>query len=211
MPGRYSIALLRRGLHVTLFDLAPNLLEIARRKIDLAGLRAEAFIEGDARDLSRLSDRSVDAALVMGPLYHIPDRSDRLKVLSELRRILRPGGRAIIAYLNGWGLVKTGLHDFPERYEDEDFLDKMLEESALGIWHWSNPPLAKAEIGKAGLRILTYAGVEGFLNGFSSLLLELQANRPSAFANLVALALKTNALPQYRDATDHLHFVVEIA
>ena len=31
---------------------------------------------------------------------------------------------------------------------------------------------------------------------------------PVAFENIVALAAETSELPQYRDATDHLHIVL---
>ena len=34
------------------------------------------------------------------------------------------------------------------------------------------------------------------------------AEQPSAFHNLVRLGAETSELPQYRDATEHLHVVV---
>jgi ubiquinone/menaquinone biosynthesis C-methylase UbiE len=46
---------------------------------------------GDARDLD-LSDASVDAVLLLGPLYHLRRRADRLRALGEARRVVRPSG-----------------------------------------------------------------------------------------------------------------------
>lgn len=120
-PGRYSVELLRRGLKVTLFDLSPNLLSIARDHIARAGLTASAFYTGDARDMSLFGDQLFDVVLVMGPLYHLKEPHHRIRVLSESRRIMRKGGRGLVAYLNGWGLIRTGITDFPSRYEDAGF------------------------------------------------------------------------------------------
>jgi SAM-dependent methyltransferase len=47
--------------------------------------------EGDARDLAE-PDESWDAVLPFGPLYHLLDRADRVRVFAEARRVVRPGG-----------------------------------------------------------------------------------------------------------------------
>jgi SAM-dependent methyltransferase len=46
---------------------------------------------GDARTLTA-SDQTYDATLLLGPLYHLPDRTHRLRALREARRVLRAGG-----------------------------------------------------------------------------------------------------------------------
>src|SRR5262249_8914248 len=46
---------------------------------------------GDARRLDR-PDAAFDAVLVLGPLYHLVARDDRLRALRESFRVLRPGG-----------------------------------------------------------------------------------------------------------------------
>lgn len=60
-PGRYTIWLAHRGYSVTLADLSPNLLAIARERIFQAGIadRVEAIVEADACDLSRWADGSL--------------------------------------------------------------------------------------------------------------------------------------------------------
>jgi ubiquinone/menaquinone biosynthesis C-methylase UbiE len=47
---------------------------------------------GDARKLAQ-DDASVDAVLLLGPLYHLTARRDRLAVLGEARRWSGPAGR----------------------------------------------------------------------------------------------------------------------
>jgi len=51
---------------------------------------------GDARSLS-VTDASVDAVLLLGPLYHLPDHPDRIGALREAKRVLRTNGVVIAA------------------------------------------------------------------------------------------------------------------
>jgi len=53
-----------------------------------AGIDAEL---GDARSLTQ-QDGSADVVLLLGPLYHLPDASDRHLALREAHRVLPPGG-----------------------------------------------------------------------------------------------------------------------
>ncbi len=73
-PGRYTIWLAQRGYAVTLADLSPNLLAIARERIAQAGVahRVEAVVEADACDLSRWEDGRFAAVVSLGPFYHLP-------------------------------------------------------------------------------------------------------------------------------------------
>ncbi|NNU78136.1 class I SAM-dependent methyltransferase [Clostridium estertheticum] len=45
----------------------------------------------DARKINRADD-SADIVLLMGPLYHLQNRDDRLQVLNEAKRVLKKGG-----------------------------------------------------------------------------------------------------------------------
>jgi SAM-dependent methyltransferase len=83
-PGRYARWLGELGYDVELIDAMPLHVEQARE----AGVRARL---GDARALP-WGDGEWDAALLLGPLYHLPERDDRIRSLSECRRVVRPGG-----------------------------------------------------------------------------------------------------------------------
>ena len=54
---------------------------------------------GDAREL-RAADGSADAVLLLGPLYHLTSRADRVTALREARRVLRPGGVVVAKALS---------------------------------------------------------------------------------------------------------------
>ena len=216
-PGRYSVELARRGYRVTCFDLSAKLLERAQGAFASVGINATTFIQGDARDLGVFEDESFDAALLLGPVYHMVQRPDRSQALSEMVRILKPGGRAIVAFLNAWGLIRTGVAGFPHRFRNPAFLRSLLGETTFEDHerprftecHWSNPEIACKELRGAGLRIVSYAGAEGFVGGMAPLLEVLRENEPAAYKNVEAFAAETSELPQFRDATNHVHFVVE--
>jgi SAM-dependent methyltransferase len=87
-PGRYTHWLADLGYQVIHRDLMPlhvDQLQQAR----VAGASIDSAV-ADARDLD-LADASVDAVLLLGPLYHLNQRRDRVAALAEARRIARPG------------------------------------------------------------------------------------------------------------------------
>jgi ubiquinone/menaquinone biosynthesis C-methylase UbiE len=91
--GAYALPLARGGYSVHLIDPVPSHIEAARAASAAQPERplAEAAI-GDARSLE-VSDDTVDAVLLLGPLYHLIDAVDRSTALFEAHRVLRPGAR----------------------------------------------------------------------------------------------------------------------
>ena len=69
-------------------DLNARYIDHARRT------KKGAFIVSDAKHVD-LPDRRFDQVLVFGLLHHLPD-VEALAVLSECRRLLVPGGRALV-------------------------------------------------------------------------------------------------------------------
>lgn len=90
--GPYSFWAAARGYAVHLVDIVPRHIEQAREKAlqpgtpHLAGMHV-----GDARSLD-FPDNFADAVISHGPLYHITQREERVQVLREAKRILKPGG-----------------------------------------------------------------------------------------------------------------------
>jgi ubiquinone/menaquinone biosynthesis C-methylase UbiE len=214
-PGRYALELRKRGYAVTLVEPAEKELAFARTQFEQAQLQAENFIVAEACDLADLDASVFDAALMLGPLIHLVERSDRAKALAELKRVLKPGGVAIVAYLNSWGLIRTGVTDFPHRYRDINFLRAMLGEMAFPkplpgftICHWSTPPGVNQELSAAGLKVMSYASAEGVAGGMGPLIEKLAATDSVAYSHLLEFAAETCELPQFRDGGEHLLFVV---
>lgn len=108
-PGRYAIWLAERGYAVHLVDPIPLHIEQARADVATrAGVVLASAEVGDARAL-RLPDASADAVLLLGPLYHLPERADRLLALSEAGRVCRPGGVIIVAAISRFASTLDGL------------------------------------------------------------------------------------------------------
>ena len=127
-PGRYTQHLLRKGYRVTLVDLSPQCLDLARRTLEAEDLTPQAIVEADACDLSALPDAAFDAVLLMGPLYHLIDPADRLRAVREARRICRPGGLLIATFISRYAVLQWAARNKPDypivdRAEWRRFLD----------------------------------------------------------------------------------------
>lgn len=94
--GRYSVALAREGYPVTAVELIRHNIGILRSK--LSGEEPITVLQGNALDLSFLPDNSYDLTLLLGPMYHLYTREDKLKALSEAVRVTKPGGFLMVAY-----------------------------------------------------------------------------------------------------------------
>jgi SAM-dependent methyltransferase len=103
-PGAYAAWLADAGYDVQLVDAVPFHVEQARER---AGGRFAAS-EGDARQLDE-RDESFDAVLLLGPLYHLTDRADRLLALREARRVLAGGGMLAAAAISRFASLLDGL------------------------------------------------------------------------------------------------------
>jgi SAM-dependent methyltransferase len=109
-PGRYALWLAGLGYRVVHRDVAPlhveQVLTAAVADPD-AGSAIESAV-GDARALD-LADASVDAVLLLGPLYHLTRRADRIQALREARRVVRPGGPVFGAAISRWAARYDGV------------------------------------------------------------------------------------------------------
>lgn len=65
---------------------------------------------GDARALAE-PDASADAVLMLGPLYHLLERADRLAAWREALRVVRPGGVVVAAVISRLAPLFGGLVD----------------------------------------------------------------------------------------------------
>jgi len=90
--GELTIQLLERGAaHVTSFDVSPEFVELARKRLAEHGLADQAdFLVADAHRLP-FADESMELVAGIAILHHL----DLEAALSELKRVLAPGGRAI--------------------------------------------------------------------------------------------------------------------
>lgn len=74
--------------HVDAFDLDPDMVERARRRLRRFGDRVHVSV-GDVTAI-RAPDASYDAVFDFGVIHHVPAWRE---AIAEIRRVLRPGGR----------------------------------------------------------------------------------------------------------------------
>lgn len=98
--GNLAIPAARAGAMVTGVDIAPNLIEQARQRAEIEGLKCQ-FDEGDAEALS-YNDGSFDVVVTMFGAMFAP-RPER--VAEELVRVCRSGGRIAMANWTPTGFI----------------------------------------------------------------------------------------------------------
>ncbi len=94
--GRYSVTLAKQGRRVTAVELIEHNLEILRAKLD--GTESITTIRGNALDLSPLPDDAFDLTMLLGPMYHLYTKEEKLRALAEAVRVTKSGGRILVAY-----------------------------------------------------------------------------------------------------------------
>ena len=203
-PGRYSLWLSELGYLVEHRDVTPLHVEQARA----AGVNARL---ADARRLD-LSDASVDAVLLLGPLYHLLERSDRVRALREAHRVVRPGGPVFAAVISRWAARLDGVvvERMYERFPDA--LDQLAQVEATGVLapfgeamfsgYTHRPQELLDEVTDAGLAVDDLVGVEGML--LTSPDLTQRLADPVARTVLLDTARATERVPELLGLHAHL-------
>jgi len=106
--GTDFINWVRHGAIATGVDLTEEGVRLTRERLELEGLRAEVRV-GDAEQLP-FDDESFDLVYSYGVLHHSPDTR---AAIAEVRRVLRPGGSALIMiyHVPSWvGFMLWSIH-----------------------------------------------------------------------------------------------------
>ena len=112
-PGRYSLYLARKGCEVTLLDLSPENVRFAGEEAGRQGLSLTA-LSGDARFAGELVRGPFDHVLLMGPLYHLLEESDREQAVRAALGLLKPGGLFYASFINLFADVIYYMSRMPE-------------------------------------------------------------------------------------------------
>lgn len=109
--GVHALPLAQAGYEVRLLDPVPLHVEQATaasaRQAAASGAPLAEVVLGDARALP-WADGVADAALLLGPLYHL-DAEGRATALAEARRVLRPGGIVLAAAISRFASTFDGI------------------------------------------------------------------------------------------------------
>lgn len=92
--GRYTSALMAEGYQVKAVELVRRNIEVFLKREPSADV-----VQGDARNMPFLPTAMADVTLLLGPLYHLIGDEEKLKALNEAKRVTKPGGLILVAYL----------------------------------------------------------------------------------------------------------------
>lgn len=211
-PGRYTFALTESGYRVSLVDLSPGNLAFAREKAIELNLHPEQILLANALDLSVFPPESFDAALLMGPLYHLWAYEERLQALREARRLLKPGGVVFAAFISRFApFCDAASKGFAWALEEPDTNEKLLTtginsgaDDGFTDAYFAHPdeviPLGEA----AGFETLLRLGCEGVAAGHEAFINSLEGKD---FQTWTDLNYRIGKDPAAIGASDHILYI----
>ncbi|QXD13688.1 class I SAM-dependent methyltransferase [Rhodocaloribacter litoris] len=212
--GHYASFLAKRGCTIHLIDVSVRLLEAARERVEQAGLghQVKTVVQTSATDLSCLGDESCDAVLMLGPLYHLRELSERRQAVREGYRVLKVGGVLFAAGINRLAYLRDLFREKPEEsIRRKAFHEEYLRNGKLDPEH--APPLGYAHLTTVSefrellagyFEELALVGVESFTSVWQSQLNNLSDNEREAWLDLVE---RTGRTIEGISQSDHFLFI----
>lgn len=212
-PGRYSLFLSERGYGVTLLDLSAANLEFAQGKADELSLKIDHYVHASATDLSMFCDAQFDAALLMGPLYHLLQEDDRKQCLAEARRVLRPGGVIVATFICRYAALRDLAKWVPERLVgDRHVMRRLLNEGVVELvegagftdFFSAHPTEIAPMMQTAGFETMALLAQEGLIS-----MIEDRVNRldGAEWDEWVNLNYKCASDPSLHGGAEHLLYI----
>jgi len=167
--GVHAEWLLADGHQVHLIDPVASHVEQAAER--LGGSKGFSSEVGDARHIGG-DAHTYDAVLLLGPLYHLTESSDRVAAWSEARRVVTHEGHVFAATITRFaplfdGLTSGSLFDprFRAIAEQDVASGQHRNPTAESGWfttaYFHHPDELVEEAAGAGLRVIELVGVEG--------------------------------------------------
>lgn len=214
--GRFALQCARAGARLTLLDISPTQLELARTQLADLRARIEDAIVADITDLSMLASAQFDLTLCYGSvLSYLVDEGER--GLSELVRVTRPGGRVVLSVGSRLGLFRfaagrpgldaAGFFGRPEHW----LIDRVLETGTLPVHpevehparHFYTSEELRGLMTRCGLVELELATAPALTGGMFERLTEIESSA-RAWATLRSLEERCYREPGLLDAGDFI-------
>lgn len=188
--GYDSLEFIKRGVNVTATDLTPAAVEFTRRHFETLGVNADEVRVENALDL-QFDDNTFDAVWSNG-VFHATGNTEL--AIAEARRVLKPGGRAIISHFYrkpSWmyAMHHVGRENIEYKEEDppvnEFYYEKEIEAMFKGfeIVHTSREHYRALPAARSGLKgALYHYGFKPVYNLLPKALAEMLAYKYSVTA-----------------------------
>jgi 2-polyprenyl-3-methyl-5-hydroxy-6-metoxy-1,4-benzoquinol methylase len=217
-PGRFAIDLITHGATVTVADLSPVQLELARRRLEERGLagHVEGFHQLDVLDLRAFDDGSFDVVVCFGGVVSYT-KERHPEALRELARVVRTGGIVMLSVMSLYGTMQLigpldaakVLETIDQHLDWQAVLsgdDVVYTRSGSAEFH---QPLAlftsvglRAAIERAGFHVVELASANPIIPQF--LRLPNIGASPVAAAELEKLEIAASGHPGLLDSGGHL-------
>ncbi|MEN8238820.1 MAG: methyltransferase domain-containing protein, partial [Actinomycetota bacterium] len=174
--GIHAEWLLEDGHAVHLIDPVPRHVDLAVDRLGTSDRFTAAV--GDGRDLEQ-PDGAFDAVLLLGPLYHLTDRADRMRSWTEALRVMAPGGLVFAVGISRFTELSVGL---AEGLIFDDVFATMMERMLTDGQHrnpddreyfttafYHHPSELEDEAIEAGWHVEAVLGIEGFARAMPQL------------------------------------------
>jgi ubiquinone/menaquinone biosynthesis C-methylase UbiE len=213
--GVHAAWLVEAGYQPHVIDLVPRHVRRVRETLGALGVSADV---GNACSLPQ-RDGTFDAALLLGPLYHLTQRPDRVRALAECGRVVKRGGVIVAAGINRFaplfdGLAKGWLFDDQFRaIVERDLGDGQHRNPTENpAWfttaYFHRPDELEDEAAEAGLSVVGLFGVEGLAGWLESAGAELEL--PDHRDAILWAARATESEPSLRGLSPHMLLVCKV-
>jgi ubiquinone/menaquinone biosynthesis C-methylase UbiE len=216
--GIHAFPLAEQGYQVHLIDPVELHLAQARSYEATSGITLASIGRGDARRME-IPTGSADAVLLLGPLYHLVEQSDRLQALREARRVLAPRGVLFAAAISRFASLIDGLsRGF---FRDAEFRKIVAADLASGqhrnptnspayftTAYFHRPEELAAEVRDAGFADVQILAVEG--PAWSAALVREALGEPAQRKSLIDFLALIEGEPSVLGASAHLMAVARL-
>jgi ubiquinone/menaquinone biosynthesis C-methylase UbiE len=164
--GRHLISSATKIKNCVGCDISIELLKIIKEKISFKKLENVSLINSDACCMP-IRTESIDAVLYIASLHNIRGRKNRLKSLSEINRILKINGKALISVWSRWQdryRKEFQKKIFLQFLKDREFGDKNIywKKDALNIprfYHLYSASEFKKDLKNSGLKLIEFKSI----------------------------------------------------
>ena len=205
--GAYAVPLVAAGYDVHVVD---PIADHVARAAEYPGVTAAV---GDARALDE-ADGTADAVLMLGPLYHLTDRDDRVQAWREAGRVARPGAPIVaatisrfanffVAFSCGYATDADFQRILRRNLADGHHVNVSADRRWFATAYFHRPEEMPAEVADAGLTFDRSVAVESSVTLAVEALDAVLAD-PASTASLLDRLRDIEGEPSLHGASDHL-------
>ena len=164
--GAYAFPLAKMGYNVHLIDPVSLHIEQAKEYGNQNAIQLASYTVGDARSIEK-ENQFADVILLFGPLYHLSEKSDRLKCLQEAHRLLKPNGLLFAVGISRYASFMDSLYKEVFNVKQQVIQNelktgihrKINEGFDFGFLH--TPGELKEEVQQSGFKNASTIAIEG--------------------------------------------------